>query len=69
MTSDTSDVPGPIPLTRQGLQVRPAVSLMFVLCNLSPSMSGTLRARGQSSSCVRNFEGATEKASRVIGRA
>ena len=36
MTSDTSDIPGPIPLTRAGLEVRPVVSLMFVLCYLAP---------------------------------
>ena len=36
MTSDTLDIRGPIPLTRAGFQVRPVVSLMFILCNLSP---------------------------------
>lgn len=60
LTSDDLDLRGPIPLTYEGLQVRPAVLLMFVLCNLSPSMSGTRRAPGQSSSFVRSFEGARE---------
>jgi hypothetical protein len=34
--SDTFDIRGPIPLTSASLQVRPVVSLMFVLCNLAP---------------------------------
>jgi hypothetical protein len=33
--SDTSDIPGPIPLTRAGLHLRPVLSLIFVLSNLS----------------------------------
>src|ERR1039458_10601208 len=36
MTSDTLDIRGPIPLTRAGVQVSSVLSLMFVLCNLSP---------------------------------
>jgi hypothetical protein len=35
VTSDTSDIRGPIPLTRAGLQVIPVVSLMCVLCYLA----------------------------------
>lgn len=33
MTSDTSDIPGPIPLTRAGLEVRPVgvIGVWFVL--------------------------------------
>src|ERR1700687_2670465 len=59
MTSDTSDIRGPIPLTRAGLQVRPVVSLMFVLCNLSPFNAWhTPCPRGQSSPCVRILEDA-----------
>ena len=35
-TSDTSDIRGPIPLTRAYLQVKSLLSLMFVMCNLAP---------------------------------
>jgi hypothetical protein len=35
VTSDTSDIRSPIPLTAAGVQMRPVVSLMNVLCNLS----------------------------------
>jgi hypothetical protein len=36
VTSDTSDIRGPIPLTRGCLQVKPVLSLMLVMCNLAP---------------------------------
>jgi len=35
VASDTLDIRGPILLTRASVQVRPVVSLMFALCNLS----------------------------------
>ncbi len=35
MTSDTSDVRGPIPLTPASVQVNPLVCFTFVSCNLS----------------------------------
>ncbi len=34
--SDTSDIHGPIPLTREGRRSDRWVSLIFVLCNLKP---------------------------------
>lgn len=37
MMSDTSDIRGPISLTRAGLQVKSVLSSTFVLCNLSPA--------------------------------
>jgi hypothetical protein len=45
VTSDTSDIRGPIPLTRGCLLVKPVLSLMLAMFNLAPVNAWQLPCR------------------------